>query len=110
MPRDLTHPWPCWTGQSLAKAGQQGTPEPIRNLALLALAPGVPRPAGAIQAMSRREKNGGLVMNKALMGGRNRGSRDGEPTGLTRRGAMALEDSWETRSQYDACQAPPERA
>jgi hypothetical protein len=40
-------------------------------------------------------------MNKALMGGRNRYSRDGE--------TMVLEDSWETRSQYDAYQAPPER-
>jgi hypothetical protein len=49
-------------------------------------------------------------MNKALMGGRNRCSRDGEPNRGSRDGeTMALEDSWETRSQYDACQAPPER-
>lgn len=30
---------------------------------------GCPGPAGVIQTMSRYEKNGGLVMNKALMGG-----------------------------------------
>ena len=69
-----------------------------------------PARLGQFRRLLATRRNEDLVMNKALMGGSNRGSRDGEPNRGSRDGeTMALEDSWETRSQYDACQAPPER-
>jgi hypothetical protein len=58
---------PCWTCQPLAKARQQGAREPRRNLALLALAPGVLRLGRSGDVLLREER--GFVMNKALMGG-----------------------------------------
>jgi hypothetical protein len=52
-------PWSVLDLPATRKARQQGTWEPSRNLALPALVPGVPRPAGAIQATSRYEKKRG---------------------------------------------------